>query len=253
MRILVKIWNLVGAILILSHWGYALTCKVTPKRVNIDLFYHGERVIVTGETASDTNILVKISSPEDAEIFMKKGKVKGIFWMNVEKLIFKGIPQVYFTYSSDDDLDGHLNEKEKQKWGVGYQILEKSFTIPSIKDPLQKDVLFKELIKFKQNEHLWGRFKDKVRFSPLGEKKKVYKLVIDWPPNIPPNVYSVDVYAMKNGVVVDHAQSSIEVRKIGIEKTLSTLAEKNGALYGIISILVALGAGVITGVIFKKK
>jgi len=253
MRILLKIWVLAAVILIFSHLGYALTCKVIPRQINIDLFYHGGRVIVTGETASDTNILVKISSPEDSEIFMKKGKVKGIFWMNVEKLIFEGIPQVYFTFSSDKNLDGDLNEKEKQKWGVGYQILEKSFEVSSVKNSIQKHALFEELVKFKQREHLWGRFKDKVHFSPVEKKKKVYKLVIDWPPNIPPNVYLVDVYAMKNGVVVDHAQNSIEVRKIGIEKTLSTLAEKNGAVYGIISILVALGAGVITGVIFKKK
>jgi len=253
-RILAKVGILVGVILIFfSHLGYSLTCKVKPQEININLFYHGEKVIISGKTASDTNILVKISSPKDAEVFMEKGKVKGIFWMNVKKLIFKGIPQVYFTFSSDDNLDGDLNEKEKQRWGVGYEILENSFEVSSVKTPAQKDALFKELIKFKNKERLWGRFKNEIQFSPINEKEKAYKLVINWSPNIPPNLYLVDVYAMKNGVVVDHAQSKIEVKKTGIEKTLSTLAENNGALYGIISILVALGAGVITGVVFKKK
>lgn len=252
MRILAKLGILVGIILTISHLGYTLTCKVKPQEININLFYHGEKVIITGKTAVDTNILIKIGSPEDAEIFMEKGKVKGIFWMNVRKLIFRGIPQVYFTFSSDDNLDGDLNEKEKQRWGIGYEILEKSFEVSSIKTVIQKETLFKELIKFKNKEGLWERFRDKIQFFPINSKEKAYKLVLNWSPNIPPNVYSVDVYAMRNGVVVDHTQTSIEVKKTGLEKTLSNLAERHGAVYGIISILVALGAGVITGIIFKK-
>jgi len=235
----------------LTHVGYALTCKVVPEQININLFYHGSKVIVTGETKTN-DILIKISSPEVAEIFMEKRKVKGIFWMNINKFIFRHIPQVYFTFASNDSLDGNLNKMEKEKWGIGYNILKKYFEVPSIKNETQKDILFKELIKFKEKEHLWGRFERAIHIFQTGDKK-TYKLVMDWSPNIPPNVYIVDVYSIKNGVVVEHVQRNIKVQKVGIVKNLSILAQIHGAIYGIVSIVVALGAGVITGIFFKKR
>ena len=57
---------------------------------------------------------------------------------------------------------------------------------------------------------------------------------------------------MKDGKVVDQAESRVLVEQAGIVKTLAGMAKNKAALYGLISIVSALGAGFGVGLVFRK-
>jgi hypothetical protein len=57
---------------------------------------------------------------------------------------------------------------------------------------------------------------------------------------------------VKDGRIVETAESKILVEQVGTVKSLATMAKNRGALYGLLSILAALGAGFGVGLVFRK-
>ena len=76
-------------------------------------------------------------------------------------------------------------------------------------------------------------------------------MLFDWPYQAQPGEYLVTVYAVKDGRVVESANSKVLVEQAGAVKYLATMAKNNGAMYGIISIVIALASGFGIGIIFK--
>jgi hypothetical protein len=62
----------------------------------------------------------------------------------------------------------------------------------------------------------------------------------------------VTAYAVKDKKVVEEAEGNVLVEQVGVVKALANMAETKGALYGMMSIIVALGAGFGVGIIFRK-
>ena len=95
---------------------------VKPATVQIGFFYHGDKLTVTGESAVDDDLIVKISSPA-TDIAMKyKGKAGGVFWMKKGSYEFKDVPGVYMLYTSAD-LDRILPPEEQKKNMLGFQAI----------------------------------------------------------------------------------------------------------------------------------
>ena len=51
---------------------------------------------------------------------------------------------------------------------------------------------------------------------------------------------------------MDKAEAKVLVEQVGTVKTLADMAKKNGAVYGVFSILAALISGFGVGLIFRK-
>lgn len=68
----------------------------------------------------------------------------------------------------------------------------------------------------------------------------------------PPGNYTVTVYAVKDKKVLETATSSVFVEQVGMVKSFAGMAKNNASVYGIISILAALGAGFGVGLVFGK-
>jgi len=62
----------------------------------------------------------------------------------------------------------------------------------------------------------------------------------------------VKAQAVKDGRVAEYATSKVTVERVGIVDRLTSMAQKNGALYGIVAIAAALLAGFGVGLIFGK-
>ncbi len=52
--------------------------------------------------------------------------------------------------------------------------------------------------------------------------------------------------------MIEKISKPVDVKQVGIVRSLSTMAKNNGALYGLLSVAMALGAGFGVGLIFKK-
>jgi uncharacterized protein (TIGR02186 family) len=227
-----------------------LTAKANHDRITVDFFYHGNTVSVRGVSDPGTDLVVKIASPEGEQVLRQKGKVGGILWMNVGKLTFEHVPLLYFIQSTKN-LTDMLSEEELNKYVLGYPALERHSEVSPVSGVAEKERWFDQFVSFKEASKLYTASYGKISTTQKGDEQQYY-ILLDWPYQAQPGEYTVSVYAVKGNKVVESAETKMRVEQVGIVKSLAGMAKNKAALYGFISIVVALGAGFGVGLVFRK-
>jgi len=241
---------LISCFLFSGGTAWALSTEVTPRNIPINLMYHGAQVSIKGENGANDDLIIKISS-EPADAHMKyKGKAAGLFWMKMGDISFEHVPTVYLLYSSRN-LDSLLQENERITEGIGFESIRAGAKMETSAADMDPDRWIAEFIKFKKAEKLYGIEEGTItKINETHDGK--YQLDIKWPYQAAPGTYTIEVLAVRDGNVVDRAETSLTVARTGIVEKLSNLAFNHAAVYGIISIVVAMAAGFAVGALFKK-
>jgi uncharacterized protein (TIGR02186 family) len=225
--------------------------------IKIDFFYHGSTVTISGELDAGTDgyadpidLVVKIASPDSHQDLRKKGKVGGLLWMTVGNLKFEHVPNLYLLQSTGK-LEDVLDPEEMEKNEIGYPALKRRVEIAPVLNEDEKTRWFNEFVKFKENSKLYTSSFGGISTSLQSGRLKYHILTV-WPYLAPPDDYLATVYAIKNKRVIEKTETKIHVEQVGVVKALADMAKTNAALYGLISIFVALTAGFAVGLLFGK-
>ncbi len=243
----------ISCLMIMAYSGLAfaeLTAKANHDHIKVDFFYHGSTVSVSGVSDPGTDLIIKITSPEGHEVLKQKGKTAGLLWMNTGTLNLEHVPDLYSLHSTKK-IDDMLGSHEMDKHIIGYPSLEKHIEMSPVSNEDEKSKWFNEFIKYKETSNLYTTSYGKIQ-TETNNGKQFYYILTSWPYQAPPGDYLVTVYAVKDKKVVESAEAKVLVEQVGIVKTLSNMARSSGAVYGILSILAALGAGFGVGMIFRK-
>ena len=227
-----------------------LTARANHDHITVDFFYHGSTVGVRGIADPDADLIVKIASADGHEALNEKGKKAGVLWMNVGTLKFEHTPKLYEIHSTRPVRE-LLPEAEADRYVLGYPALARHVAIEPLESEQEKAKWFGEFVKFKEASNLYATSEGKIAFSEKNGRHEYY-INTPWPYQAPPGDYLATVYAVKDGRVVETAESKILVEQVGTVKSLATMARNHGALYGLLSILSALGAGFGVGLVFRK-
>jgi uncharacterized protein (TIGR02186 family) len=225
---------------------------VTTKReVNIGLMYNGDYIYFFGsvpETSCD--VVVKLVSTENVPLSVnRKGKV-ALLWMNVKQFTVTGLPLMYKIHSTRpirQILDGHL----ASELGIGYGVLRDQMHLKIVRgkpSPDDPEVVFNGILKLKQEANLYNI--DEKRIEITGGK--LFKHYFRFPSAAKEGTYRAESYIFKNGTLIGRGVDEVVVKKQGIEAAFTNLAYRHPAAYGVISLVVALGMGLLVGFIFKK-
>jgi uncharacterized protein (TIGR02186 family) len=228
-----------------------LTAKANHDHITIDFFYHGSTVSVKGLSDPGRDLVIKIASPESHQMMKKKGKVAGTLWMNVGKLAFENTPNLYEVFSTKA-IDSILTRDEQQKFVLGYPALANHAEIDPVTNETEKKQWFNEFVKYKEDSNLYVSKESTIETTTLPDGHQQYSVMTQWPYQAAPGEYIVTVYAVKDGKVVEQAESHVKVEQVGMVKTLATMAKNSAAFYGILSVGIALSAGFGVGLIFRK-
>jgi len=226
-----------------------LTAKANHDHITIDSFYHGSAVSIRGIADPGIDLIIKVSSEDTHQTLRRKGKVAGLLWMTVGELDIDRVPNVYEVFSTKN-IDDILNKDEIDKYSLGYQAIERHASMNVSGEDRTK--WFNEFVKFKEASSLYSTSTGKISLADKDGKQSYY-ILTEWPYQAPPSNYMVTVYAVKNGKVVETASDHILVEQVGVVKSLAAMAHNNGALYGLLSIMAALGAGFGVGLVFTKQ
>ena len=92
-----------------------------------------------------------------------------------------------------------------------------------------------------------------VHFENIDEKWKSYEAHVQVPPRIVPGQYQVNVFELHQGTVVATTVEQFKVKEEGLPAILSNLAFKHGTLYGVLAVLIAIGAGLLMDFFFGES
>lgn len=228
-----------------------LTLKANHDHIKVNYNYHGSTVSVKGTSDPGMDLVIAISSPLGEQHLMKKAKVGGFLWMNVDKLSFENIPSVYLLKSTHRPKD-ILQKNQMKQHNIGYVAIEGNATLEASKGNVEDSApWFEQFFKYKEANRQYAE-SDKSIEVKEENGRQAYSTIFQWPYQAPPGKYDVSVFAVKDGSVVESAQSEVLVEQTGIVKMLSSMARNNGAMYGVISIILALAAGFGVGIVFGK-
>ncbi len=236
-------------ILVFGTDVFSAAVNVSPEHISIDSLYHGSRVLITGEVGADEEVIVKITSEEGKVDLRRKGKKGGVLWMNVGELTIEPVSDVYLLFSTSD-INEILNPEQQNRYVIGYDALKKIVSLEPVSDEAEKEKWFDEFIKFKETNNIYGVFPGSIDVISSGEGRK-FRLEAEWPYQAPPREYKVSAYTVKNGLISGESNATLIVEKTGVLKFLSGMAFNNAAVYGVVSIIIALFAGFIVSIIFK--
>ena len=234
--------------------GATVTVKATLEShmIHIGALYNGAQLSVSGEVPADCAALIRVTGKPETLNLKRKGRALGLFWMNLDNVTFRQVPNVYLLYTSKD-----LENTERSNPG--------SSTVPSIDleslegriegtyAPEERHPLFLELLKLKRSEGLYAAHTDAVRYTQTGGPMKSFTAIVGIPPRLRPGTYAVDVFAIDHGRIVGTASENLAVDEVGLPAFLAKLAFQHGGLYGVLATLVAIAAGLVTGLLFRES
>lgn len=237
-------------LLALLLWPYA-PARATPLigdlsnyRIDIDSSFNGTRLFVFGARNDDGDIVVIVRGPERDFIVRKKEPIAGV-WVNRERMKFFGVPDFYAVASSRP-LEDMEPSAAARRLGIGENMLLKAPADPRLREGY--DGFAAAYLRYAHGERLYMTEPENVTF--MGET--LFKTVVTFPDNIPPGIYTAEIYLLSGGEVVGMQSMPIDVVKSGLDALLYNFAHLYPGWYGLFAVGLALLTGWFASRVFDK-
>jgi hypothetical protein len=238
--------TLVGLGLTGSVRAESATLQVSPDVVEINSFYQGRNVAVTGTLPEGLGAVVEVMGPTTQQHFMRKGR-RGPLWMNVGEISVTGVPSLYLVLSSAADL--LAGSRINAAWGFPALIQQISLTGDVQEN--EQDKFKHQFLELKESEQLYGAWPGGLKLSPAGDGRQKVTGKFWLPSNIKVDTYKVCLTTVKEGQAVDRVCTDLPVQMVGFPAFFMTMAYQHAALYGLLAVLIAIVVGFIMGYLFK--
>ncbi|MFH0900639.1 MAG: TIGR02186 family protein [Pseudomonadota bacterium] len=242
------------ALVLFALPAVAQAVEAHPNPVLIDAFFAGGEVRVTGTTKAGSHVFVRIAGKTGSEDFNRKGRILGL-WANTGKIEISGAPTLFLV--ADSGPDHKLDRQSLNRYLLDFEAVAAQMEIaPSTP---QDDFWRNEYIELKKSQKSYGVFPGTVSVPTTGTgtgtgtgESVAYEAVIPWPDRAPVGEYRVDVIHVEAGKVASEETTGLTVEMAGFPAWIATMAFQRSALYGLLSVVIALTVGFATGLIFKK-
>jgi len=252
--VFVAIWVVAGlaGLPLTIHAEKTAAVHLVPNVVLMGASYNGTHVTLTGEAPRDAQVLVRLSGETTADTFQEKGRVLGILWMNKETITFHHIPKTYHIYAPASISASDLStDPQWQALGIGFNALKKEVALTP--DGEDMDLQYGEFLKLKTEQGLYGVHENAVTYQDTTEGKKSFRADLTLPCAIPQGNYTVTTFVVKDGKILQTDTQKLKIEENGLPAIINFLAFHHGVLYGILAVVIAIGAGLLTGLFFKQS
>jgi len=231
-----------------AHAATNLNVAMHPENIRMGAGFNGAQVLLSGKVPSDASVFVRIvGKSEDAKL-KEKGRALGVLWMNMGSVEISNAPNIFLLYLPKE---GEEMLAKGGVPGIGLQSLHKQVEI--VAEDADKDVIFDEFLKLKEKAGLYGTFANAVQYGSEKGDLKSFKATLTLPAALPQGRYTVKVLAVENGAVAASDDLVLDAHEVGLPSWITTFAFDHGTLYGIFAVVVAVIAGLLTGVIFRGE
>jgi len=249
---------------LICFWGapaLAITPEAQPKVitsasknvVEIGLSYSGDKIFFFGvNPAPGADVVIKLTAEKEEAVKLSvKGKV-GPLWMTVKQYEVTNSPFIYKLHTSKP-LDQIVSKETAQELELGYDAVRGKMKIHLVRGeaaPEDEAIVWKGLLKIKEKANLYNIVEDPARLEI--SEGKLFKHYFRFPPAATEGRYQVESFCFLKGELVGYGKDIIEIKKVGLEHWFTQTSQKQPVFYGIMAVLVALGAGLLVGVLFGK-
>lgn len=242
-----KFW--VAALLWLAVWtapanAAAVLADLSSHIIGIGGGFTGDSVVLFGSTDGPGDIIAVVRGPERDLTVWRKDKIAGI-WINADSLTFNNVPAFYAVVASRP-VERLIQPGVAALYKIGTAHLK--YETDAAVSPERARVFANALTEQQQQAGLYVADIGKVTF--LGER--LFRATLSFPENVPTGTYLVQVFLVRDGDVVSGQTTPLVVSKVGLDAAISDFAVRQSAAYGAIAIAVALAAGWLASLPFRR-
>jgi uncharacterized protein (TIGR02186 family) len=238
-------WAAVALITAPAARAQDLVADLSSHLVAITTGFTGTDVLLFGATEGDGDVVVVVRGPDRRAIVRRKERVAGI-WVNGAALSYPTVP-AFYAVASSKPLAEVIPAAAMKRHGIGVKNL---VLAPEKTANTKTATAFRAaLLRTTARAGLYGEKTGRVTF--LG--KRLFRTSIHFPANVPIGNYTVQVFLVRFGRVVEAQTTPLLITKVGVGAQLFQFAHTYPALYGIMAIIIALAAGWIAGVVFRRR
>ena len=219
---------------------------ISENNIKIETNFIGKEVIIFGILNDDQETIMTIKGPEKNAVIQKKERILG-FWFNTKKITYNQIPSIFFIASSNE-IEDILPTSTiiKEELSFDYLLENKTSQRNFISD-ISLDTWKSNFVRIKKNKNLFKEYKIE------NIDNKLFQTRIFFPAKSIPGEYKVNVYQIKNNLILNKKEKVITLKKSGIGNQIYNFAHKNAAAYGLFAIIFAVLSGFLAATLFRRS
>ncbi len=228
-----------------------LVADLSDHLIAISTAFTGTEVVLFGALDGPGDVAVVVMGPEHDMVVRRKDRTLGI-WVNAASMAFERVP-TYYKVATTSPLEEIGDSTVLARHGIGLDHLRLQPADPTDADSPVYDEFRAALIGRMQSEQLYSigtGTSDTNPIARLGER--LFRTNIYFPANVPTGQYTVSVYLFRDGQLASAQTTPLFVNKIGVGARVFAFAQTQAAAYGGIAILIAVAAGWLAGVFFRR-
>jgi uncharacterized protein (TIGR02186 family) len=222
-----------------------LVMDLSAARVSITSAFQGETLLLFGMFDPPGEVVVVVSGPPARETVLRKERFLGL-WLNTGRQSFDDVPAYYYIAASQP-LQRLLAR------GTGGEILsleDRMTTVQSVGQRESSDLTRFRLgmVDVKRREGLFPANIGQVTI----QANRLFRVDLPFPSRLPEGAYDVRAYLLREGKIVAAVSRPLPVSKVGFNAQLAGWASREGELYGMGAIVMALLVGWIGGTVMRR-
>ncbi len=226
-----------------SAWAEEVVLGLSRDQVAITADFDGSELLIFGAVKRETpipageplQVVATVAGPSLPATVYRKERIAGI-WANADAVEIDAAPSFYAVLTSAPWSDALLDTED----------LRHRVSIPrairSVGAPMEvadAPSFTEALIRIRMRQGLYQLLEEAVEVS----EQTLFRMSLRMPANLTEGAYDVRILLTRSGTVVAEYQSTIDVRKVGLERWLYTLSREQPLAYGLLSLAIAIFAG----------
>jgi len=219
---------------------------ISENNIKIETNFIGKEVIIFGILNNDQETILTIKGPEKNAVIQKKERILG-FWFNTKQITYNQIPSIFFIASSNE-IEDILPTSTiiKEELSFNYLLENKTSQRNFISD-ISLDTWKDNFVRIKKNKNLFKEYNiEKI-------DNKLFQTRIFFPAKSIPGEYKVNVYQIKNNLILNNKEKIITLKKSGVGSQIYNFAHKNAAAYGLFAVIFAILSGFLAATLFRRS
>lgn len=231
---------------------------VSARSVAITSSFTGTQIIVFGTVensvqpsaeAGTYDVIVTAEGVAAPAVVHKKSRIGGL-WINTRTQRFASLPS-YYAIASTRPIEEITDRQILEQNGIGFdhiKIVTETSDTRVITDEKEARAFQDALIELKQRDRLYVQSNFGVTF--IG--RSLFRATISLPPNVPVGPLQARVYLFKDGKLLSNYSSTVALQREGVERYIHDAALHKPLRYGLVTVLMAVLAGLGAAFWFRK-
>lgn len=235
----------------------SVQADVSSRSVAVTSSFTGTEIVVFGavdhsrqSTAESGlyDIVIVLEGTPTRLVARRKSNVAGI-WINTHSITFESVPS-YYAILSTRPLNDVTNPLVLRENDIGFEYVrmtpvqgwETGVTTAELQE------FAEAVVRLKQKDGLYVQEEYGVVF--IG--RSLFRASVNLPANVPVGPLDVRVYLFRNGQIISTYTARVRLEREGLELWLHNFAFRRPLLYGIFTVTIAVGAGLLASAAMKR-